>query len=171
MNKYNRNPSYAKDNVEFTNMSEALNMHKDLFRLFYSLNSFNQTIRNTLIPNAMSLDKAIPLLQQYAKNNTLIIHHLILESINDSELEINCFVDEYNLYFKENELRVLRYNNCDANKKAYLTQFNILKESESFITKIEFLNTKIKNLKVQISPGSEVSAACGQFLVSKTKQI
>jgi len=60
----------------------------------------------------------------------------------------------------KHEVRILRYNSCSESEIVEEYFF------ESIIKKILPL---IPNLKVQISAGSEVKAACGQFLVSRFK--
>lgn len=42
-----------------------------------------------------------------------------------------------------------------------------MKESDFFVEQIRRLSDEINFIKVQISPGTEVSAACGQFIVKK----
>ena len=58
--------------------------------------------------------------------------------------------------FADNELRILRYNYCIK---------SLYKESDKFINQIRKLSDNLNFIKVQVSPGTEVSAACGQFIV------
>ncbi len=155
LKKYKLNPSYNMDNIEYTN---GFYSHKNIFRLFYSVESAIQNRRNIVIPNAMPINEAIAQLKEYENNGayTLILHHLLVDELNDSEEELIALKEMVNEHFKDNELRILRYNFCA--KSNY-------KESEKFIKQIRYLSDKINFIKVQVSPGTEVSAACGQFIV------
>lgn len=155
LKKYKLNPSYNMDNIEYTN---GFYSHKNIFRLFYSVESAIQDKRDIVIPKAMPIDIAIQQLKEYESNGkyTLILHHLLVGELNDSEEELIALKDMVNTHFKNNELRILRYNFCS--KSNY-------KESEKFINQIRYLSDKINFIKVQVSPGTEVSAACGQFIV------
>lgn len=99
-----------------------------------------------------------------SENFNVIYHYLFLDGINDSHDEvgdlINFFLSvspDYNVIRDSKQLRILRYNKCDKSRYT---------ESKSFSQIIERLNIQIpEKLKVQVSPGSEISAACGQFLM------
>ncbi len=155
LNCYDVNPSYNMDNIEYTN---GYYSHKNIFRLFYSVESAIQEKRDIVVPNAMPINEAIAQLKEYEQNGayTLILHHLLVDGLNDSEEELIALKDLVHKDFKNNELRILRYNFCA--KSNY-------KESEKFINQIRYLSDKINFIKVQVSPGTEVSAACGQFIV------
>jgi hypothetical protein len=155
LKKYNRNPIYEMDNIEYTNNQYS---HRNLFRLFYSIGSPIQEKRDNVIPNAMPLESTARLLNKYMDNGkyTVILHHLLVDGLNDSDKELDELIDFVNKYFKDNELRILRYNACF--KESY-------RESEKIISQIRKLSDNLNFLKVQISPGTEVSAACGQFIV------
>lgn len=157
LKQYKINPVYQMDNVEYTNNQYQ---GRNPFRLFYSIESVNQNTRDYIVPNAELVNNVVPLLQKYEDNGkyTLIFHHLIIENLNDGEKELEGLADWMNNNFPNNELRILRYNFC--NKSSY-------KESEKFYNQIKFLSDKLKFIKVQISPGSEVQAACGQFIVKQ----
>lgn len=138
-----------------------LYIDRSVVRLFYSLHSGNQETRNKLIPNAMPLNRAIKLLKEYSIYNcyNVIFHHMFIEGQNDSNKEIDDllkFINKYNLH--NYEFRILRYNKCKSSKFG---------ESEHFKNIIDRLAQNIAHLKVQISTGSEVHAACGQFIVKK----
>ena len=152
---YPRNPVYTMDNLSYTNGAYK---QRNLFRLFYSIHSALQPQRDKVVPNALPLDQAITNLKEYESNgaNTLILHHMIVQDLNDSEPELEALATLVNDHFETNELRILRYNFCA--KSPY-------KESDTFLRQIRYLSEKIPFLKVQVSPGSEVSAACGQFIV------
>jgi adenine C2-methylase RlmN of 23S rRNA A2503 and tRNA A37 len=131
------------------------------FRLFYSLHSAIQKTRNELIPNAMSIDEALPALIDYSKHNkhNLIIHHMFIDGFNDSDEEIDALIRLIKAYgLHQYELRVLRYNTCEVS--------TFIHESNRFKDIIKRLHDVHPFVKVQISAGSEVKAACGQFLVT-----
>lgn len=158
LKKYKINPVYEMDNKSFTN---GFYSHKNIFRLFYSVESAIQQTRDKIIPNATLLSDALEKLKKYqiAKDGSeyvLIFHHLIIEGLNDSEEELDALIDFMKNNFIKNELRVLRYNFCAK---------STLKESEHFVNQIRRLSDSLDFIKVQVSPGTEVSAACGQFIV------
>lgn len=131
------------------------------FRLFYSLHSAIQKTRNYLIPNAMPLNEAIPALIEYSENNkyNIIFHHMFIDGFNDTNEEINALIDlieKYNL--QKYELRILRYNTCEVS--------TYIHESSKFNNIIKQLVKIHPHIKVQISAGSEIKAACGQFLIN-----
>ena len=148
-----------RDN-DFSNIDGSY-PNRSRVRLFYSLHSAVQKTRDHLIPNAMPIDEAIPLLLNYSENNkyNVIFHHMFIDGVNDSEEEIKQLINLikfYNLY--DYELRILRYNTCEVS--------GIYHESERFKEIIKQLMKEHKHIKVQISAGKEVEAACGQFLVT-----
>lgn len=155
LKKYKINPIYSMDNMEF---SSGTYSHKNIFRLFYSLESGIQESRDIVIPNAMKLEEAIIHLKEYESNGKypVIFHQLLVEDLNDSEENVESIIRFINENFKDNELRVLRYNFCA--KSSY-------KESDRFPRQIKLISDRVNFLKVQVSPGTEVSAACGQFIV------
>jgi adenine C2-methylase RlmN of 23S rRNA A2503 and tRNA A37 len=155
LKKYSFNPIYSMDNIEYTN---GFYSHKNIFRLFYSIESAIQDKRENVIPNAMPIEQAIEQFIEYSENGkyTFILHHLLVDGLNDSEEELEALINLINHNFPNNELRILRYNFCAKSN---------FKESEKFINQIRQLSKKINFIKVQVSPGTEVSAACGQFIV------
>ena len=147
-------------NKEFSNMG-ATYPDRSRFRLFYSLHSAIQESRDKLIPNAMPLDEAIPALIKYSENNkyNVIFHHMFMDGFNDTEEEVDALIEMIELYDLQNyELRILRYNTCEVS--------TYIHESDNFKNIIKRLMDVHPHIKVQISAGSEVKAACGQFLVT-----
>jgi len=65
-------------------------------------------------------------------------------------------IEKYEL--QNHELRVLRYNTCEVS--------TYIHESDNFKNIIKRLMEVHPHIKVQVSAGSEVKAACGQFLVT-----
>lgn len=155
LQKYPKNPIYHMDNVEYSN---GYYSHKNIFRLFYSVESTIQEKREYVVPKAMPLVEAVEHFKEYEQGGKypVILHHLLVDGLNDTEEELDSLIDFVNNNFKNNELRILRYNFCA--KSSY-------KESEKVIAQVKKLSNSINFLKVQISPGTEVSAACGQFIV------
>ena len=133
-------------------------MGRSRFRLFYSLHSAVQETRDILIPRATVLKAALPVLLEWSNGNrqNLIFHHLLVSSVNDTPAEIAALENLISIYTLEPyELRLLRYNGCGLSP---------YEESPDFENLANRLNSKM-HVKVQTSLGSEVRAACGQFIV------
>ena len=161
---YPLNPSNAVT-VHRSNGFTAHYPNRSRVRLFYSLHSAVQDTRDRLIPKAMPLDAALPALTRFSEGNryNLIFHHLLLNGVNDSDAEIDAllaFWDRNGL--REHELRILRFNPADG---------SALRESDRFAAVIDRLAGEIPFLKVQISTGTDVKAACGQFIVSRPQEV
>lgn len=164
LSKYNTNPNNKlKDNNSPILLNEKTYKNRSLFRLFYSISSIKDIDNhNNLIPNTLSPYEVLSLLNNTDIQFNVLFHHLLLDNENDSDDDISHLIN----FLKENndnhEFRVLRYNECSDSS---------LRESRNFLPIIKKINNYTKNIKVQISPGSEVKAACGQFIVSKFKKI
>jgi adenine C2-methylase RlmN of 23S rRNA A2503 and tRNA A37 len=130
------------------------------FRLFYSIHTLNNERRNEMIPNSSNVYEVIKKLSENDITFNVIFHHLFIEGLNDSIEEITELKKLMKSSLQDKELRILRYNFCD--KSQY-------KESKNIKEIIKELLSVSNNIKVQISPGSEVKAACGQFIVLKFK--
>jgi len=163
LQKYPLNPHndvLVHRNSEFSN-TETTYPNRSRFRLFYSLHSAVQETRDQLIPNAMPIDQAIPALIEYSENNkyNVIFHHMFIDGFNDTDEEVTALIDliaQYDL--DDYELRILRYNTCEVS--------TFMHESNHFKNIIKRLINVHPHVKVQISAGSEVKAACGQFLTN-----
>ncbi len=132
-------------------------------RLFYSLHSAVDITRKELIPVTLDIQDAVVYLQKLREANiTTILHHMFFEGINDSPEEVNALILLLQQYLKDIELRLLRFNKCEG---------TIYEESKNFNALVAKVHQVHKNIKVQSSPGSEVKAACGQFLLSKIGSI
>lgn len=147
-------------NAEFSSTGTVY-PNRSRFRLFYSLHSAIQKNRDSLIPNAMPINQAIPALVDYSQNNkfNVIFHHMFIDGFNDTQEEVDALInliDKYNL--REYELRILRYNTCEVS--------TFMHESNNFKNIIKQLVAVHPHIKVQISAGSEIKAACGQFLTN-----
>jgi adenine C2-methylase RlmN of 23S rRNA A2503 and tRNA A37 len=111
-----------------------------------------------MVPNTTPLLDAIPRLHALeAEGVSVLLHHLFIKDLNDNEVEVSELVKLLSVEFPENELRVLRYNFCDRSP---------YREWEEIIPQLGDLLKSHRRLKIQISAGKEVQAACGQFLVA-----
>jgi len=130
---------------------------RPLVRLFISLGSLNEETRCFLMGKHGSRfqERLDRLRGSWKVPNSLICHLLLFEGINDSPEEI----EQLMRFFTERpdlELRLLRYNQCSGSP---------FTESQRFDEVSELFLKELPRVKVQTSPGSEVMAACGQFLV------
>lgn len=129
------------------------------FRLFFSLHSAIQETRDYLIPNAMPLkDVVAPLSELKDRGVNVIIHHMFLDGVNDTQEELDALAT-----FMESmpgcELRILRYNHHES---------KTLVETSVFEACICYLNQKgVSNIKVQVSQGKDIQSACGQFIYNR----
>jgi adenine C2-methylase RlmN of 23S rRNA A2503 and tRNA A37 len=89
-----------------------------------------------------------------------IIHHLLLDEINDTDKEVDFFLKFLNKYFPAVELRLLRYNQCPGSGFTESKRFNEIAAR---------FKQELPRVKIQESPGSEIMAACGQFLLGDFK--
>lgn len=142
LSKYNYNPD--------------CNDGRSRFRLFYSLHSPDEFTRNRLIPYSTRVKKAVHLMDSVCDTSgiDLIFHQLFLDNVNDSDYHIKALTDF--MKGRKTELRVLRYNKCDKAE---------FEETKKFDEIVNYLSTNIYKLKYQVSTGSEIKAACGQFIL------
>lgn len=155
--RYPHNPDSAEvEQAEYT--THARYRHRSSFRLFYSLHSAIPATRERMAPRTTKLGIAVPKLQiLQAHGISVLLHQVFVEGLNDRMEEIDALVDLLAREFPENELRVLRYNFCDRSP---------FKEWGEVIPQLGRLLASHRHLKVQISAGKEVQAACGQFMVA-----
>lgn len=116
-------------------------------RLFYSLHAAVDKHRRKLIPIHKSLQDDLDKLKRlyYDFGIDVICHHMFLEGINDD------YVPDVGDF----ELRILRFNECENSP---------YKESPKFNELVQQAITGASRVKYQISAGSEIKAACGQFI-------
>lgn len=146
------------NNVKSVHSSNSYKMEeRSRLRLFYSLHSLLQEERDFLIPNAQPLSIAIPELEKFNEITgcNLIFHYMFMDGQNDSDKSVDALL-EFMQTRKQHELRILRYNSCD---------YTPYHESPKFNSIIAKLSKEIPRIKVQISVGTEMQAACGQFIV------
>lgn len=128
-------------------------------RIFYSLHSLDNITRKILIPRTLDLDVSLPYLERLSKEFNIIYHYIFLNRCNDFHEDIYKLIE----YFKfKRQLRILRFNKCINSK------FN---ESNYFDDHLKTLKENIYSIKYQLSPGSEVSAACGMFLMEGKNEV
>ncbi len=128
------------------------------FRIFYSLHG-TSSIRNDLIPKSMDITDAWMELHTIPPNQAkVIIHHMLLDGINDSDYDIKDLLKlmKHLTYKNDHQLRILRYNSCTNSPYVESTRFHEI---------IKRIHNNIPDVKVQASPGSEVKASCGMFLL------
>ena len=126
-------------------------------RLFYSLHSVYPKVRQTIMPNTAfcwSL-KDIDSLRSFSDwyGIDVIFHHILLDGINDTMAHVKRLVEVVSTTGME--LRFLRYNECDNSP---------YKESSKFDEIVKYCAEHLPKIKYQVSAGSEIKAACGQFL-------
>ena len=133
------------------------------FRMFWSVHSAIQATRDKMVPAAMPLEEVLPRLKEYAESGpNLLLHQLFVEGLNDSPAEVEALLELLGTQFPKQELRVLRYNFCDRSP---------YREWDAVDMAVARIADQHERVKVQISAGKEVSAACGQFLVSMPRSL
>lgn len=131
-------------------------------RLFYSLHSAVEETRQYIIPKTVPIKHALPHLKEaHEAGITVVLHHMFFEGLNDDKREVGALIKALE-YIPNIELRLLRFNKCEG---------TVFSESPMFDEIVERIYGYHTNIKVQSSPGSEVKAACGQFLLSKIKDL
>ena len=153
--KINPNNNIIVHSGMHTNQSKYI--QRSIFRVFYSLHSSEQNVRDVIIPKAESLLSAIPKLKEYSNDNTnnLILHYMFMDGVNDSPEQIDHLLN----YIKSNslekyELRVLRYNPVEGSGITESARIN------DILLKI---SAELPFVKIQVSKGDDINAACGQF--------
>jgi len=162
LGEYDINPNNKiKDNMDVLSQTSDHYQNRSLFRLFYSISTVrNVELDNNMISDALTPYKVLSLLSVNDIEFNIIFHHLLIDNQNDSEEDILHLMEFLRRTKDKYELRILRYNECTSSP---------YKESRNILPIIKRLLTVSDNIKVQISPGSEVKAACGQFIVTVFK--
>ena len=153
--KFDINPNNSR--VVHSSNSYSNDLVRSRFRIFYSLHSAIQEERDSLIPKARPIAEAVRELEEFNDETgcNIIFHHMFMSGQNDSDRSVDALL-EFMSKRPQHELRILRYNSCT---------YSPFPESEKFNEIVARLSREVPRLKVQISVGKEVSAACGQFIV------
>jgi adenine C2-methylase RlmN of 23S rRNA A2503 and tRNA A37 len=132
------------------------NSDRSIVRLFYSLYSADNHTRKYLIPTNMDIDTDLEIIGKfnYWYGIDVITHHVLLKDVNDSHSELTKVYNRLNKFLPLSELRFLRYNKCED---------SIFEESPKFDDILKMCSSSLYKVKYQISTGSEIKAACGQF--------
>lgn len=134
-------------------------IERSAIRIFYSLHCADGAIRQTLIPNTFKPIVALPYFiginKEYKFN--IIFHVILLDGINDSDYNIKLIIDMVNTC--NAQLRLLRFNQCPD---------SVFAESKRFDEVVNIFKVSVNDFKYQLSPGSEVAAACGMFLMKNS---
>jgi 23S rRNA (adenine2503-C2)-methyltransferase len=138
----------------FNKVHEINAKYDDKVRWFYSVFSAVEQTRSYMIPETCKISEAVNMFRENGMR--IIAHQIFLNGVNDSNEEVKALVDFINENSDVfNELRVLRYNECE-NSWWY--------ESDNYTSIIEYLNKYVDvKVKSQVSPGKEIKAACGMF--------
>ena len=127
------------------------NNDRTLVRLFVSLHSTQNEKRSRLMPNTMSIEQMNRYL--YGFKSDIIFHYMLLDGINDSLKDVSdlyAFIES-----SDKELRLLRFNKCPG----------VMLDESGYVDEIiDLLKRSRMKFKYQISAGSVIKAACGQFL-------
>lgn len=158
---YPKTNKWKKDFSELNNILKNIKLNPNhngtALRLFYSLHSASNEIRENLIPNSNQPEKAIIDISKWCEEIgiNMIIHHMFINNINDKKKDITLLTSLLSKNLKEQtELRILRYNAPNEKTKESINLKEIVKE----------LKNVLPNIKIQHSSGSEIKSACGQFL-------
>jgi adenine C2-methylase RlmN of 23S rRNA A2503 and tRNA A37 len=127
-------------------------------RLFWSLHSEKDEIRRALIPGARAAAESAKVLRTFRERSglSLVIHHLVLDGINDADedvLSLRSFLAEQGL--DDAEFRILRHNPARG---------SAIKESPRAAEISARFDAILPSVKMQVSTGAEIMAACGQFI-------
>lgn len=163
--------SYPRDNYgwkhQFARLNDELtgrfkpnpnNDYMSVVRLFYSLHSFYdrgrliKCVRNNSTPMTDLMDLA-EFREWYGID--VILHYIFLKGINDKMSDLGQMRSVSLRLTKDMEFRFLRFNKCEHSK------FEESPEFDALVAKAALVLPKVK---YQVSVGSEISAACGQFL-------
>lgn len=154
-NKWKKDFSELNENLKNIELNPKHN--GSALRLFYSLHSASHATRENLIPNSNSPDKALNVISEWCKINSVnfIVHHMFINNINDNSSDIQSLKELLSKNIEGNtEFRILRYNAPSNETKESIKLKDIVSDLKGFIPK----------MKIQHSSGAEIKSACGQFL-------
>jgi adenine C2-methylase RlmN of 23S rRNA A2503 and tRNA A37 len=132
------------------------NDHRTVVRLFVSMPSVDAKTKRLLMPKAENPNDIYSEVGMLSID--IIFHCIFIDGVNDSPKDIHNMI----FYFVESqyEVRLLRYNRCPG---------SMFEESWSIDKIINTFKESPLKFKYQVSPGSEIQAACGQFLCKVIK--
>lgn len=124
-------------------------------RLFYSLHFLPD-----LIPLKRNFYEDMEFLQRVNDDYgvEVIFHHMFLDGLNDNKNKLDNLRRWMESSGFKPELRILRYNECPNSP---------YKESRKFDELVKYSSDIFPKIKYQVSAGSEIKAACGQFLCER----
>jgi len=128
---------------------------RPVVRLFVSIGALEDRARTFLMGSGGFSERLDELRRVWGTKSNIVCHTLLLSGVNDSDRDAERLL----AFFRnrpEVELRLLRYNQCSGSPFV---------ESANFEEISQLLLERLDKVKVQRSPGSEIMAACGQFLV------
>jgi len=138
----------------------SYNSSQPAVKIFLSIISAVPETRIFLIGKSKNLPARCKILRNYLHPNNLAVHHLLLKDINDSDEEVSTMISFMKERLPNVELRLLRYNQCSGSP---------FLESPKFDEVADVFKQELPVVKIQESPGSEIMAACGQFLLTSWK--
>jgi adenine C2-methylase RlmN of 23S rRNA A2503 and tRNA A37 len=144
--KYPLNP-----NNHYIDRTPHENNQRTVVRLFISMPTVDVRTKFLLMPRS---EKPTDIYTEIGQLNIDVIFHcLFLDGVNDRPKDIRAII----AFFEEAqyEVRLLRYNRCPG---------SMFEESWRIDKIIETFKTSNLKFKYQVSVGSEIQAACGQFI-------
>jgi adenine C2-methylase RlmN of 23S rRNA A2503 and tRNA A37 len=139
--------------------SKLYDMYWGSARVFYSLFSVVDETRHFMMPGTHRPEIAIEILREFSdKGIPVYIHQIFIDGVNDSDDEVDRlieFVTKHDDVIRQ--LRILRYNEC------YNSWWFESSNYDSIVARIQSELPRSVELKLQVSPGKEIKAACGMF--------
>ena len=129
--------------------------NKSSVRLFYSLHSTIDVVREKLIPRTENPKIVLGKLHDFCRENNidLVNHVTFIEGVNDTQVYVDHLIQTLKNKCNKSELRVLRYNPFNSTTQESLNLKNIIKQLEN----------SLPNVKIQYSSGTSIKSACGMF--------
>ena len=131
--------------------------NRSIVRIFYSLHKNRD--RLSIIPTSLPSPIAAQYLEDAKRNFgiDIILQHMFLKEVNEKGLfDVRNIMD----YLPDSEIRILRFNKCKNSP---------YQESPKFDRLVKLFSDSFPKVKYQVSAGSEIKAACGQFICKVMK--
>ena len=131
--------------------------HQLPFKLHWSLHSTNVETRKSLMPCALSINEAAPLLSNYAMitGQPVEIHYTLIDGINDTSQDV------------ENIAKIVDKNFTIKLLKFAPRQDNDMAESVNTLFFRSELEKRGFTVEVYSPPGRDIGSSCGQFIVDQ----